>query len=118
GYIVIVFILGGLRVWLFPPGLTIHASGLGAVALLAAIGSSFVIPTAGEIPIIQTLMHAGMGAGPATALLITLPAISLPSLFIVRKVFPRKLLLMVFACVFAVGVVAGVAAMLMSLHAV
>ncbi len=117
GYILIVFVLGGLRAWLFPPGLTIHASGLGAVALLAAIGTGFVIPTAGEIPIIQTLMHAGMGAGPATALLITLPAISLPSLFIVRKVFPVKLLLIVLGCVFAIGVVAGVAAMLLSLHA-
>lgn len=117
GYILIVFVLGGLRAWLFPPGLTIHASGFGAVALLAAIGTGFVIPTAGEIPITQTLMHAGMGAGPAAALLITLPAISLPSLFIVRKVFPSKLLAIVIGCVFAVGVVAGVAAMVLSLHA-
>lgn len=117
GYVLIVFILGGLRAWLFPPGLTIHASGLGAVALLAAVGTGFVIPTAGEIPIAQTLMHAGMGPGPATALLMTLPAISLPSLFIVRKVFPGKLLLIVLACVFAVGVVAGIAAMFLSLHA-
>jgi hypothetical protein len=117
GYAIIVFVLGGVRAWLFPPGLTVHASGLGAVTLLAAIGTSFVIPTAGEIPIAQTLIHAGMGAGPATALLMTLPAISLPSVFIVRKVFPPKILLMVLASVFAVGVLAGVAAMLLKLHA-
>lgn len=114
GYVLIVLILGGVRAWLFPPGLTIHASGLGSVALFAAIGAGFVIPTAGEIPIVQTLMHAGMGSGPATALLMTLPAISLPSLFIVRNVFPSKLLWIVFGCVFAVGIAAGIAAMLLS----
>lgn len=112
GYVVIVFILGGLRAWLFPPDLTIHAAGIGAITLLAAIGTAFVIPTAGEVPIAQTLMHAGMGAGPATALLITLPAISLPSLFIVRRVFPARLLAIVFGCVFAVGILAGITAML------
>lgn len=117
GYAIIVFVLGGVRAWLFPPGLTVHASGLGAVTLLSAIGTAFVIPTAGEIPITQTLMHAGMGAGPATALLMTLPAISLPSVFIVRKVFPPKVLLMVLASVFVVGVLAGIAAMLLHLHA-
>ncbi|MDQ2681175.1 MAG: permease [Candidatus Eremiobacteraeota bacterium] len=111
GYIIIVLILGGLRAWLFPPGLTIHASGVGAVAVLALVGSAFVIPTAGEVPIIQTLLHAGMGPGPATALLITLPAISIPSLFIVRKVFPARLLVAVFGCVIAVGIVAGIVAM-------
>lgn len=114
GYIAIVLILGGMRAWLFPPGLTIHASGIGAIAVLAAIGSAFVIPTAGEVPITQTLMHAGMGPGPATALLITLPAISLPSLFIVRKVFPARLLAIVFGCVVAIGILAGLAAMAIS----
>ncbi|MEO6913461.1 MAG: permease [Candidatus Baltobacteraceae bacterium] len=111
GYIAIVLVLGGLRAWLFPPGFTIHAAGIGSVALLAAIGSAFVIPTAGEVPITQTLMHAGMGAGPATALLMTLPAISLPSLFIVRKVFPARLLAIVFGCVVGVGILAGITAL-------
>ena len=117
GYVLIVLILGGLRAWLFAPGLTIHASGIGSITLLAAIGTLFVIPTAGEIPITQTLMHAGMGSGPATALLMTLPAISLPSLFIVRKVFPAKLLGLVLGCVFAVGIAAGLAALLLHVHA-
>ncbi|GAC1657133.1 MAG: permease [Vulcanimicrobiaceae bacterium] len=113
GYIAIVLLLGGIRAWLFPPGLTIHASGVGAVTLLAAIGSAFVIPTAGEVPIVQTLMKAGMGPGPAVALLLTLPAISLPSLFIVRKVFPARLLAIVFASVFAIGLLAGITALLL-----
>lgn len=112
GYIAIVFIVGGLRAWLFPPGLTLHASGMGAVAALSLLGTIFVIPTAGEVPIIQTLLHAGMGTGPAAALLITLPAVSAPSLYIVRNVFSRKVLAMTAAAVFVCGIVAGVAMML------
>lgn len=116
GYALIVLVLGGLRAWLFPADFTIHAAGLGATALLAAIGTAFVIPTAGEVPIVQTLLAHGMGFGPAAALLITLPAISLPSIFIVRNVFPKRVLAFAAAAVFAVGVVAGVSAMVF-LHA-
>lgn len=111
GYVVIVLLLGAARAWLFPPGLTLHASGIGAIVALSAIGTAFVIPTAGEVPIVQTLMHSGMGIGPAAALLITLPAISIPSLFIVRGAFPKRVLAFVTACVFVLGVVAGIAAM-------
>lgn len=111
GYVVIVLLLGAARAWLFPPQLTIHASGIGAIVALSAIGTAFVIPTAGEVPIVQTLMHSGMGTGPATALLMTLPAISVPSLFIVRGAFPKRVLAFVTACVFLLGIIAGIAAM-------
>lgn len=111
GYVITVALLGAARAWLFPPNLTIHASGIGAIVALAAIGTAFVIPTAGEVPIVQTLMNAGMGIGPAAALLITLPAISIPSLFIVRGAFPKRVLAFVTLCVFALGIAAGVFAM-------
>ena len=111
GYAIVVLLLGAARAWLFPPQLTIHASGIGAIVALSAIGTAFVIPTAGEVPIVQTLMHAGMGTGPAAALLVTLPAISIPSLTIVRNAFPKRILAFVTACVFVLGVAAGVAAM-------
>jgi hypothetical protein len=108
---VIVLILGAARAWLFPPQLTIHASGIGTIVALSAIGTAFVIPTAAEVPITQTLMHAGMGTGPAVALLMTLPAISVPSLFIVRGAFPKRVLAFVTACVFVLGIAFGVIAM-------
>ncbi len=116
GYIIIVFIVGGVRAWLFPPGLALHASGIASVVGLSLLGTIFVIPTAGEVPIIQTLMHAGMGTGPAAALLMTLPAVSAPSLYIVRNVFSARALGMTAAAVFVCGIVAGVIAML-SMHA-
>ncbi len=49
------------------------------VMAMAVAGCLFVIPTAAEIPIVQTMMLAGMGPAPALALLMTLPAVSLPS---------------------------------------
>jgi uncharacterized membrane protein YraQ (UPF0718 family) len=107
GYALIVFVLGGLRAWLFPPDFTIHAAGLGGMALVSLVGTLFVIPTAGEVPIVQTLLAHGMGIGAGVALLITLPAISLPSLFIVRNVFPAKVLAMTFGIVLAGGLVGG-----------
>lgn len=112
GYVAIVFIVGALQAWLFPPGLTLHAAGIGSIIGLSLLGTIFVIPTAGEVPIIQTLTHAGMGVGPAAALLMTLPAISLPSLYIVRNVFSKRVLAMTAAAVFACGIIAGVLAML------
>lgn len=110
GYVAIVFIVGGLRAWLFPPGVELHASGALAIAALSAFGTIFVIPTAGEVPIVQTLMHAGMGAGPAAALMMTLPAISLPSIYIVRNVFSAPVLAWTAVCVFGSGIAAGLIA--------
>jgi hypothetical protein len=112
GYAVIVFILGGLRAWLFPPDFTIHAAGLGGMALVSLVGTLFVIPTAGEVPIVQTLLGHGMNVGAAVALIVTLPTISLPSLFIVRKAFPAKVLAMTFGVIFAGGLIAGTIAQL------
>lgn len=83
GYILIVLLLGAARAWLFAPTLTIANSGALGIVALALAGTLFVIPTAGEVPIIQTLVGLGMGIAPAAALLLTLPAISLPSVFIV-----------------------------------
>ena len=110
GYVVVVLVLGGVRAWLFPPDVMIHGSGIGATLLSALAGTLFVIPTAGEVPIVQGLMHQGLGVGPAIALLLTLPAISLPSIFIVRNVFPPKVLAAALGMVFAIGAVAGIVA--------
>jgi uncharacterized membrane protein YraQ (UPF0718 family) len=106
-YILAVLILGAARVWLFP-----HADGaidnsLLWVIALAVAGMLFVIPTAAEIPIVQTMMLAGMGAAPALALLITLPAVSLPSLIMLRKSFPAKALWLTGALVALSGVIVG-----------
>ena len=74
---------------------------------LAIVGTLFVIPTAAEIPIVQTMMALGMGTGPAVALLMTLPSISLPSLLMLRKDFDARVLVTVAVLTMLVGIVCG-----------
>jgi uncharacterized membrane protein YraQ (UPF0718 family) len=102
-YLLVVLLVGGLRGALFPIS---HGRGWGAAAIVAfaLAGTLFVVPTGGEIPIIQGLLAAGVGAGPAGALLLTLPALSLPSLVMVRRSFPARVLVAVTGGVAALGV--------------
>ena len=106
-YVLAVLVLGAARVWLFP-----HVDGAMADSLvwlvpLAIVGTLFVIPTAAEIPIVQTMMSLGMGTGPAVALLMTLPSISLPSLLMLRKDFDARVLVTVALLTILVGIVFG-----------
>jgi len=107
-YILLVLVVGALRSWLFPAIDFAHADGLLWVLGLAIAGTLFVIPTAGEVPIIQTMMHYGLGLGPAFALLLTLPAISAPSMAMIWRQFPKKALLFTGSATFAVGLIAGI----------
>jgi uncharacterized protein len=114
-YLILVLILGACRAWLFPtvgPGV---GNDLQWIVLMAAAGLLFVIPTAGEVPIVQAMLALGVGAGPAAALMMTLPPISLPSLAMTGKVFSSRLLGVVSVVVFATGVIAGLAAILLHL---
>ena len=43
-----------------------------------------------EVPILQGLMNNGMGKGPALALLLAGPAISLPNMLVIRGVLGNK----------------------------
>jgi len=108
-YLVIVLLLGAARVWLFPV-LDAH-DGIVWIVAMALAGTLFVIPTAGEVPIVQAMFALGMGAGPAGALIMTLPAVSLPSLVMLRRVFSLRTCLVIAAGVALFGMVAGFAAM-------
>lgn len=103
-YLIVVLMLGALKVWLFP--ISVGSSVL-MVLLFALAGTLFVIPTAAEIPIISSFLAAGIAVGPTTALLVTLPAISLPSLLMVMRSFPRKILMLLFGAVIAGGILCG-----------
>ena len=106
-YVLAVLVLGAARVWLFP-----HVDGAMGNSLLwlvplAIAGTLFVIPTAAEIPIVQTMMSLGLGTAPAVALLMTLPSISLPSLLMLRKDFDTRVLVAVASLTMLVGVISG-----------
>jgi len=106
-YLILVLLLGAARAWLFPaigPEIDNH---LIWIVAFAVAGTLFVIPTAGEAPIIQAMLSLGMGVGPAGALLMTLPPISLPSMAMLARSFPPRILAVVAAAVVLFGVLAG-----------
>ncbi|WP_313885194.1 permease [Clostridium sp. DJ247] len=111
-YLVVVLLLGAFRAYLFPVLSSSWSNSVLAIILLAITGTLFVIPTAAEIPIIQTLMSFGMGVGPAAALLMVLPAVSLPSLLIVKPAFPKRILLFLPVAVAVTGIVSGLIALI------
>jgi len=109
-YLVLVLLLGAARAWLFPhigPDVT---SSIGWIVAFAVAGMLFVIPTAGEVPIIQAMLSLGMGVGPAGALLMTLPPVSVPSIAMLSRSFRPRMLALVAATVIAFGIVGGLAA--------
>lgn len=106
-YVLSVLLMGAVKFWLFPHVSVSEANSFIAVIGFAIAGMLFVIPTAAEIPIIQTFMSLGLGGGPAGALLITLPSVSLPSLILVARSFPKKVLFFVAGAVVVLGILCG-----------
>jgi len=106
-YLLVVFLLGLFRGWLFPLGA--DAAHWAFLATLAAVvlGTLVVIPTAGEIPILLALSAAGVGRGTVGALLITLPAISLASMAMVARALGARATLAMAGGVAACGLLGG-----------
>ncbi len=54
------------------------------------VGAFMYFATLTEVPILQGLLNAGMGKGPAIALLLAGPALSLPNMLVIRSVLGSK----------------------------
>ncbi len=63
---------------------SVGGNGIGANLLASVVGAFMYFATLTEIPILQTLLGSGMGQGPALALLLAGPALSLPSMIVIR----------------------------------
>ena len=85
------------------------------VLTAAVVGTLLVIPTGGEIPIAQGLVVAGLSLGVVGALLVTLPAVSLPGVVMVGRAFGWRVTATTAAVVVAGGLLG--AGMLMALSA-
>lgn len=66
-------------------GNSLRANGFAAVA-----GAFMYFATLTEVPIVQGLLGAGMGKGPALALLLAGPALSLPAMLVLRGVIGTR----------------------------
>jgi uncharacterized membrane protein YraQ (UPF0718 family) len=61
-----------------------------ANAFASVAGALMYFATLTEVPILQGLLGAGMGKGPALALLLAGPALSLPNMIVIRSVMGTK----------------------------
>lgn len=76
--------------------------------LFASVAGAFMyFATLTEVPILEGLMAAGMGKGPALALLLSGPALSLPNMLVIRSVLGTKKTLVFIALVVLLSTVAG-----------
>jgi uncharacterized membrane protein YraQ (UPF0718 family) len=107
-YAVVLFLVGLFRGWLFPFDGSAAHWGILAVVVAALLGTPVVIPTGGEIPIVQGLAVAGIAAGVQGALLVSLPAISVVSMAMVVRPLGARVTVAAAAAVAAVSVGAGV----------
>ena len=64
----------------------VGGNSLGANLLASLVGAFMYFATLTEVPIVQGLIGAGMGKGPALALLLAGPALSLPSMLVIRSI--------------------------------
>ena len=78
---------------LIPSGWVAKAVGGNSIwsNLFASVAGAFMyFATLTEVPILQGLIGSGMGQGPALALLLAGPALSLPNMLVIRSVMGTK----------------------------
>ncbi len=78
-------------------------------SFFASISAAFMyFATLTEVPILQGLMGAGMGKGPALALLLAGPAVSLPNMLVIRGVIGTEKTLVYLGLVVLLSTICGV----------
>jgi uncharacterized membrane protein YraQ (UPF0718 family) len=65
-------------------------NGFSANLIASLVGALFYFATLTEVPITQALIEHGMARGPALALLLAGPALSLPNMLVLIKVMGAK----------------------------
>lgn len=76
--------------------------------LFASVAGAFMyFATLTEVPILQGLIGSGMGKGPALALLLAGPALSLPNMLVIRSIMGTKKTLVFVALVVLMATISG-----------
>lgn len=73
----------------------------------SVVGAFMYFATLTEVPILQGLIASGMGKGPALALLLSGPSLSLPSMLVISGVMGAKKTIVYSALVIVLSTVAG-----------
>jgi hypothetical protein len=74
----------------------------------AFAGALMYFATLTEVPILQGLIGSGMGQGPALALLLAGPALSLPSMLVIRSIIGTQKMLVYSGLVVILSTIAGI----------
>ena len=85
----------------------VGGNSLWANLFASVSGALMYFATLTEVPILQGLIGSGMGQGPALALLLAGPALSLPSILVIRSVIGTKKTLTFVGLVVALSTIAG-----------
>ena len=86
---------------------SVGGNSLLANSFASIVGAFMYFATLTEVPILQGLLGSGMGKGPALALLLAGPALSLPSMLVLRSIMGTKKLLVFVALVVVMATVSG-----------
>ena len=79
----------------------VGGNSLGANFFAAISGAFMYFATLTEVPILQGLIGSGMGKGPALSLLLAGPALSLPSMIVLRQIMGTKMMV-TYVCIVVV----------------
>ena len=85
----------------------VGGNGLGANLFASVAGAFMYFATLTEVPILEGLVGAGMGKGPALALLLAGPALSLPNMLVIASVMGARRTAAFVALVVAMATIAG-----------
>lgn len=86
----------------------VGGNSIGANLFASIVGAFMYFATLTEIPIMQGLIGSGMGQGPALALLLSGPALSLPSMLVLRQIMGTEKTIVYVALVIIMSTVSGI----------
>lgn len=86
----------------------VGGNSLWANLFASVVGAFMYFATLTEVPILQGLIGNGMGQGPALALLLAGPALSLPNMLVIRSVIGTKKTIVFVCLVVVMATVSGV----------
>ena len=87
---------------------TLSGNSLWANLFASVTGAFMYFATLTEVPILQGLMGAGMGKGPALALLLAGPALSLPNMLVIRSVMGTQKTIVFVTLVIVMATISGI----------
>ncbi|MEE4176720.1 MAG: permease [Bacteroides sp.] len=116
GVVIAGFLLGSTHDNVSMPGVVpnewvawlVGGNSLAANFFASVIGAFMYFATLTEVPILQGLLASGMGKGPALALLLAGPSLSLPNMLVIRGVLGTQKTLVYISIVVVLSTLAGI----------